>query len=460
MKSTPIVDVVFQSGVAPFSPEIANSNSIPNPISPLGKKTDPTKAFKYRFSQDLPVGWLYRFQMAPEKNTKKPVDKLQERIITKGQSDNRQVDSNNYEENLISYTSSLRNNASPFVKHLVKKTSKSLENAKMDSTMPPSFKLKADQRIIKQRMPFLVMHENPFKQKDDSTFQLDSNESDEVVNQTPHINEPNLDKCGSHFYEETSRGSYDQYVEMQQQIVNIKNLQRTKQFLPDHVPKYVRKMAQQNQKYSGQTQTMRPLNRTVPNRPLTIQAKSNQKNLSATNKMSKTAQIAHRPFTTIGNTKSMTKKLKITSINKGTKYSFVDYYDCTRDDDEILERVAIHNSIAKEMMDEKRREMESQANSYQQSVKEKMRLSQLHKEKPELEDNQAFKRKIVNLMMNNETEEIEQLISARIEASARAAQESDSVQYEEEDEDESQSQNENQAHIKNIPSRVQNILLE
>ena len=104
-----VVDVVFQSGISP-----AASSDSTDTCRQLGLPTNPKQYFRYRFSQDLPSKTLFRHKMAPKK--KKP------------------------------------NSAVDFFR----KELRELENAHLDTTMPPSIHVEPENRPLRIRSPCLV----------------------------------------------------------------------------------------------------------------------------------------------------------------------------------------------------------------------------------------------------------------------------------------------------------------
>ncbi|KAK8866446.1 hypothetical protein M9Y10_009409 [Tritrichomonas musculus] len=342
----PIIDIVSQSGVAPFSYEIANSNSIPNPISPLGAKTDPTKKFKYRFSEDLPANQLYRFQLAPEKNKKTPIQVIKQKIVEFDDIDGITISTEN---SLISTPSSLDSNFSSSAKKLVKKSIQELENTHQNTRMPPSFHLEPEERLIKKRMPFLVLHGNPLQK-----YVIDYEER--VITQQlqtddkPQETQYDIDSNNKGYFENVPRVSYNDYVQLQNQIIDLQQQQRTKHFLPDHVPPSKRRKAQR-------LSFSRPMTQAIP--PKAGIASGNNSIIPKRNASTALSKSSPSPFkrpldfpeltfnSKGGGRRSAEKQRFSKSVKQEREYSYISNANFNDDDEEIKDRIISHNELVK-----------------------------------------------------------------------------------------------------------------
>ena len=355
MKNTgPVIDIVSQSGVSPFSYEIANSNSIPNPISPLGKKTDLSKKFKYRFSEDLPAQQLYRFQLAPEKNKKTPVQFIKQQVIENSgtnQYNDLELDQISIDRTLITTPSALNTNFSTRTKKIVKKSINELENTHQNTSMPPSFHLEPEERLIKQRMPFLVTHGNPLQK-----YVIDYDEK--VQSQRLNMHEKHsetqdeIDSNNQGYFEDVPRVSYNDYVKLQNQIIDLQQQQRTKHYLPDHVPKYLRRKAQQSFSRPMTQTTLITNSETSNNNNSIIQRNHPSTSLSKStpSPFRKPLDVPELNLTTKNVKQRLNEKRRAqTSIigNRVREYNYVINADFNEDDEEMQNRIISHNELVK-----------------------------------------------------------------------------------------------------------------
>lgn len=354
--TSPVIDIVSQSGVSPFSYDIANSNSTPNPISPLGKKTDPTKKFKYRFSEDLPAEQLYRFQLAPEKNKKTPMQFIKQQVLENSgtnQYNDIEIDQISIDRTLITTPSSLNTNFSSKTKKIVRKSINELENTHQNTSMPPSFHLEPEERLIKQRMPFLVLHGNPLQK-----YVIDYDEK--VQSQRLNIPEKHcetqreIDSDNKSYFEEVPRVSYNDFVKLQNQIIDLQQQQRTKHFLPDHVPQYMRRKAQQSFSLS------RPMTQAALTKNSEISSNNNsiiQRNYQATSLAKSSPSPFRRPLeipelnmnSKTGKNKLNERRRAQTTVNgsRVREYNYIINADFNEDDEEMQNRINSHNELVK-----------------------------------------------------------------------------------------------------------------
>ena len=350
-KSSPIIDIVSQSGVSSFSYEIANSNSIPNPINPLGKKTDPSKKFKYRFSEDLPPQQLYRFQLAPEKNKKSPIQSIEQKIAANNGIIPDEViddDLDAIDRNLITTPSSLSTNFSAKTNKIMRKSINALENTHQNTSMPPSFHLEPEERLIKQRMPFLVLHGNPLQ---NYVIDYDEKIQSQRLNMSEKRSEKqsDIDTNNEGYFEDVPRVSYNDYVKLQNQIIDLQQQQRTRHFLPDHVPPYMRRKAQQSFSLS------RPMSQTINRNSETSNNNNSivQRSYQATSFSKSTPLSFSRPLDVPElnlNSKSQKRRAQTTKGgNRPIEYRYVINADFNDDDEDIQNTIISHNELVESL---------------------------------------------------------------------------------------------------------------
>lgn len=243
------------------------------------------KRFKYRITHELSPRSLYRLQMKPTSDNKKVLKAIKRQVVQddivngcKCEYCNPYIDGTSEIDKLGGYEACaydlakrpIRQNKelSTRTKHFLNHTLNCLENSHMETTMPASYRLPAETHKVRSRNPLLHLKKNEldtvesYLQKEITVRSINElpiifkahrmmSDAYEKESMKIHTNlskmSDNSNTVSNEYFETVPIHDSEDYMKQQKEVAKIQKEQDIREYLPDHVPKYIRKMEQEQQ---------------------------------------------------------------------------------------------------------------------------------------------------------------------------------------------------------------------